>query len=54
MKLIAFQRKGLVTMDEKLTYHKSVDAFFQTNAWVDMKVSKKWIESTLSTFVKEE
>ena len=41
-------------MDEKLAYHGSVNLFFQTNAWIDIYVGRKWIDTTLSMFVKDE
>ena len=41
-------------MDEKLAYHKNVNIFFQTNVWIDIDVWRKWIDTTLSTFVKNE
>ena len=36
-------------MDEKLTYHNSRIIFFQTNAWINKDVCKRWIDTTLST-----
>lgn len=46
---IIFHSKVCVTMDEKLTYHKSRIIFFQTNAWINKDVCKRWIDTTLST-----
>ena len=40
-------------MDEKLAYHKNVNIFFQTNAWIDIDVCRKWIDRTLCTFVRD-
>ena len=51
---IVFRGKGFISMDEKLAYHQSVDVFFQPNAWVDIHVCKKWIDTTLRPFVKDE
>ena len=51
---IIFRGKGRVTMDENLAYHKSVNVFFQTNTWIDIDVCSKWIDTTLSIFVKDE
>ena len=52
--MIIFHGKGRVTMDEKLADHKSINIFFQISAWIDIDVCKKWIDTTLSTFVKDE
>ena len=46
---IIFHSKVCVTMDEKLTYHRSRIIFFQTNAWINKDVCKRWIDTTLST-----
>ena len=51
---IFFRSKEPVTMDEKLAYHKSVNVFFQTNARIDIDFCRKWIDTTFSTFVKDE
>ena len=51
---INFYGKGRVVMDEKLACHKSINVFFQTNAWIDIHLCSKWIDTTLSTFVLDE
>ena len=51
---INFCGKGRVVMDEKLACHKSINVFFQTNAWINIRLCRKWIDTTLSTFVLDE
>ena len=41
-------------MDEKLAYHKSINVFFQANPWIDTDVFRKWINTKLSMFIKDE
>ena len=51
---MTFRGKGRVRMDEKLACHKSVNVFFQTNAWIDIDGCRKWTDTTLSTFVEDD
>ena len=51
---ILFRGKGRMTVDKKSAYHESVNIFFQTNAWIYIDICRKWIDATLSTFVKDE
>ena len=46
--------KGRISDDERASYHKSVDVFFQTKAWVDGTVCTDWVEKTLSVIVNKE
>ena len=38
---------------EKRSYHKSVDVFWQRNAWADTQVSCEWVKKTLKSAVPE-
>ena len=37
-----------ISDDEKPSYHKSVDVYWQTNAWADTNVCGDWAKSTLA------
>ena len=45
---IVFRGKGFITEDERQAYHKDVDVYFQTNAWVDTAISVEWVNRTLA------
>ena len=50
---IIFRGKGMrISDDEKASWHKDVDVYFQPNAWADTEFSKKWAKRTLSKSVK--
>ena len=38
----------------KISLIREWKVYFQTNAWIDIDVCRKWIDTTLSTFVKDE
>ena len=51
---IIFQGKGKRISDaERNSYHKSVDVFFQENAWADTRTSVEWVGRTLNPCVEE-
>ena len=51
---IIFRGKGMrISEDEKASWHKDVDVYFQPNAWADTEFSKKWAKKTLSRCVKD-
>ena len=41
-----------ILQDEIQTYHKSVDIFWQANAWVDTNVCVDWVQKTLAPAAK--
>ena len=51
---IIFRGKGTrISEDEKSSWHKDVDVYFQDNAWADTKFSVKWAEKTLLDAVED-
>ena len=42
-----------ISQDEIQTYHKSVDIFWQANAWMDTNVCVDWAQKTLAPAVKK-
>ena len=51
---IIFRGKGMrISSDEKASWHKDVDVYFQPNAWADTEFSVKWAKNTLSKSVKD-
>ena len=51
---IIFRGKGTrIREDEKSSWHKDVDVYFQDNAWIDTKFSVKWTGKTLLDAVKD-
>ena len=51
---VIFRSQGLrISEDEKKAWHQDVDVYFQTNAWMDQRVSKRWCDKTLLPFIKE-
>ena len=51
---IIFRGKGKRISDaERNSYHKSVDVFFQENAWADTRSSVEWVGRTLNPCVEE-
>ena len=52
---VIFRGKGLqISEDEKKAWHQDVDVYFQTNAWMDQRVCKRWCDKTLLPFIKEQ
>ena len=50
---IIFRGKGKVKEVEKKAYHKSIDVYWQDNAWADTKMSCEWVEKTLKPAIPE-
>lgn len=50
---IIFRGQGKVKAEEKKAYHKSVDVFWQKNAWADTTFSCEWVEKTLKPAVPD-
>ena len=48
-----FRGKGKrISPDEKESYHKYVDVYWQPNAWADTEFSIEWVTKTLKPGVK--
>ena len=41
-----------ITEDEKQSYHKGVDIYWQKSDWADTDVSAQWVKSTLKNAVR--
>ena len=53
--VVIFWGQGLwISEDEKKAWHQDVDVYFQTNAWMDQRVCKRWCDKTLLPFIKEQ
>lgn len=51
---IIFRGTGArITQDEKESWHKDVDVFFQENAWADTPVCVDWVNRTLKRAVED-
>ena len=52
---VTFWGQGLrISEDEKKAWHQDVDVYFQTNAWMDQHVCKRWCDKTLLPIIKEQ
>ena len=50
---VIFRGKGKrISPDEKESYHKDVDIYWQPNAWADTEFSIEWVRKTLKPAVK--
>ena len=52
---IIFRDQGKkISQDEKLEWHKSVNVYFQPNAWLDQNVCNSWCDQTLLPLINEQ